>query len=107
MTDQEPATELGYIECCGVTVPIERIHVERGNMVFTGSRPGPLPAVSGRVAITGIDGIEFASGGYIDAPAVPEGKTGKWVLDGFPHPDDRHQVIPGEVLAPLALEVKP
>ncbi len=76
-------------------------------MVFTGSRPGPLPAVSGDVTITGLDGIRFEhDGAHFSAPAVPHGKTARWLLAGHsslagqsPAGED-HPVIPGKVLPP-------
>jgi hypothetical protein len=96
--DPQPAGDMGYLECCGVVVPIDRIHLEAGNIVFTGHRVGPVRAVSGEAAVVGPDGAEVARGAIISSDAAGRWSGLTWQITlHTPAPEDCHPVIPGAV----------
>jgi hypothetical protein len=99
---------MGHIECCGVTVPVTGIHLERGMLVFTARRYGPVRAVAGMASVFGPDGVEFARGAILATPAVRRREVLEWRVEcSFPEgPEGCRPVIAGEVLdpGPLALD---
>lgn len=66
------AERLGWLLADGLRVPLHRIHLEYGQVVFTGFEPGPRRARSGPVEIWAPDGSVVAAGGHITTEAVGE-----------------------------------
>src|ERR1700761_7020266 len=88
---------MGWIECCGVIVPVESIRMEPGAFIIAGQLRGPVQALSGPAAVYCSDGQLFTEGPWFTVEATPRWSTLTLVVCANFTADNVHRVVQGAI----------